>query len=104
MATTTLTVNPQVITVSGTGDNEIDYSNLIKNGGGKPLALITILSGTTVRFNSLGSVDLTNSATYTAGDKEVIELNPATNAADKVNLHYRGGAGSETFKISIVTR
>lgn len=98
MATTTLSVNPQLITVSGTSDNEIDFSRIIAGGGGKPCALITMVSGTAVRFNSQAEVDLTNSPTYTAGDKEIIELVPNR------NLHFRGGAGSETFKISIVQR
>lgn len=98
MATTTLTVNPQLITVSGTSDNEIDFSRIIAGGGGKPCALITMVTGTAVRFNSQGEVDLTDSGSYTSGDKEVIELVP------NKNLHFRGGAGSETFKISIVQR
>jgi hypothetical protein len=95
MATTTLTVNPQIITVSGTDAHDINFDNMLGDNT-YGVAMVTVVSGTAVRFNNKAAVDDTNSAPYTANDKEVIEI------VKGKKLHYKGGAGSETFKINIV--
>lgn len=97
MAETILTVNPQVITVSGTTDHTIVFDNLLAQGDNYGTLLINSITGT-IKFNTLAAVDDTNSGSYTTGDKEVLEAkrgNP---------LHYKGTAGGETFTIAVISQ
>jgi hypothetical protein len=97
MATTTLTSNPQTISVSGTTDHEINFDNMLADGDNYGSLLINVVSGT-VKFNTRGSVDDTNSSSYTAGDKEILE------AKRGVTLHYKGSAGGESFKVAVLSQ
>lgn len=98
MATTTLTVNPQVITVDGTGNHEIDWKNMLRGDDFQGSALITLLTGTTVQFNANGVVTAASAGIQTADNKFIITV-----YRNGGNIHYKGGAGSETFSITIIS-
>ncbi len=102
MATTTLTKKQQTITVSGTGAHDIDFDAVLKSPKSNfGYALITMVSGTSVQFDSngvaigAGSIALSASGNIT---KEMFEIQLGT------KLKYQGGAGSEVFNISIISK
>jgi hypothetical protein len=102
MATTTLAKKQQTITVSGTSENDINFNDVLKSSNSRlGYALITMVSGTAVQFDSndvaigAGSIALSATGNIT---KEIFEIQHG------VNLRYKGGAGSEVFNISIIGR
>lgn len=97
MATTTLSLNPQKITVpANTNEHDIDFEAIIEAMGFQNgYALIEDLSGT-VQFNANNQAITAASGTYTSSSKTVIPLKKG------YNLRYKGGSGSETFNITIV--
>lgn len=109
MATTTLSVNPQKITVSDTDENDINCDAFILDEGEIYVnsegfnrkyvggyALITLISGTSVQFSCNGQVITSDSASIQSADnKFVLPIKRG------VNLKYKGGAGGEVFSITI---
>lgn len=99
MATTTLSLNPTLITVpANTDEHDIDFSAVlpVKKSGFTGYAEIQRVSGTTIQFN--------------ANDKAITAASAAINATQStmrlpllsgVKLRYKGGAGSESFYITI---
>jgi hypothetical protein len=94
MATTTLTVNPQKITVSGTTEHQIDFNNIIEGSTGT--AVIKWISGTAVQFNSKGAITADSASLQEDDDKFLLDIKIGT------NIRFKGGAGSEVFSITIV--
>lgn len=102
MATTTLTRKQQTITVpANTDEHDIDFDAVLKSANSNLAdALITMVSGTSVQFDSNGvgangGLTLVSSGNNT---KEILEIQRG------VKLKYKGGAGSEVFNISILSR
>lgn len=103
MATTTLASKQQKITVpADTNEHDINFdsvlSTLFNNFG---YALITMVSGTSVQFDSNGvSIGASSPALSATGNntKDIFEIQKG------VKLKYKGGAGSEVFNISILGR
>jgi hypothetical protein len=92
MATTVLTVNPQIITVpANTNDHDIDVDAMIMSVGD---ILIDKLSGP-VKFNDKGATTA-DSGSRTTDDKLVL------NAQRGKKIHYAGLAGGETFQITVL--
>lgn len=89
-ATHTPTSNPQLITVSGTTNNTIDLSKILRGDE----VLVEWVSGTTIQFNTQGEVISASGAINSTQTKMIL---PAQ-AADYLNC--KGGAGSETFLIT----
>lgn len=98
MATTTLTVNPQLITVDGTEEHQIDWTSMLRADEYHCTALVTLVTGTAVQFNSKGSVTSASAGIKTADNKFVLTL-----YKNDGNIYYKGGAGSETFSITITS-
>jgi hypothetical protein len=97
MAITSLTVNPQKITVDGTDEHQLDWQDMLNTTDFQGSALIKLISGTSVQFNVGGSVTADSAALQTADDKFILTLN-----RNKGNIYYKGGAGSEVFSVTIV--
>jgi hypothetical protein len=98
MAATTLSKNPQKITVpANTDDHTIVFDALLADGDNYGAVLIDNISGP-VRFNVLGSASDATCGTYTTGDRVVLE------AKRGQVLHYSGAAGGETFNIAVVSQ
>ena len=86
-ATHTPTTNPVLITVSGTSNNTIDLSNILRGHE----VMIEWVSGTTTQFNTQGPVVSASAAINSTQTKLILP-------AQKVDyLNCKGGAGSETF-------
>lgn len=98
MATITLDSKQRFITVSGTSEHDIDFDAVLIKGDNYAHATVTIVSGTEVKFDSYGKAIDSDSMKLTAADKEILELTRG------VKLKYKGGAGSETFNISILSQ
>lgn len=102
MATTTLTLNPQLITVpANTTEHDIDFDDVlpVKNKRGHTgYALIERVSGTTIQFNTTATAITSASGAVNATQTKLII--PLTRG---INLRYKGGAGSETFYITIIS-
>lgn len=109
MATTTLSVNPQKITVSGTTEHQIncdafilDENEVYRDSQGQlkkyvgGYALIKLISGTSVQF-SCGGQEITadSAALQSSDDRFVLPVRRYT------NIRYKGGAGGEVFSITI---
>lgn len=99
MATQTLSQNGQKITIAAdTNEHQIDFSNILKGDSG--VAMIEWISGTSFQINSngvaisstAGSVTL---ALNTTQPKTFLPILRGT------NIRMKGGAGSETFNITI---
>jgi co-chaperonin GroES (HSP10) len=86
-ATHTPTCNPVLITVSGSGDNSIDLSKILRGD----TVLIEWVSGTAVQFNTMGVVVAASATLNSTQTKMVLSVQ----ANDY--LWVNGGAGSETF-------
>jgi hypothetical protein len=98
MATTTLTQIPEKITVpANTNEHDIDFDNMLGKAGAinNGYALLDSFSGT-VSFNANNVAIDGSSGSYTTGAVAIIPITRNT------NLRYKGGAGSETFNITIV--
>lgn len=91
-----ITTNPQLITSADTNDTELVLAGaLVKPGvNGEVIAQITIVSGT-FTFN-VGASAADSTATFTDGDKLLLTFYPSSQ-----NIHYKAGAGSQTFKIAV---
>ncbi len=94
MATTTLTMNPQKITVSGTSEHDINFDGLLQDNLGT--AVIDWLSGTSIQVNGSGRAITSDTGAITSARNKL--LIPVQKG---VNIRYKGGAGSETFEIVI---
>jgi hypothetical protein len=92
MAITKLSVNPQKITVSGTSENELDFS---KFAYGKT-ALLEWVSGTTIQVSGREAITSDSADLNSTQTKIVLQLDPG------FTIKYKGGAGSEVFTVSIV--
>ena len=90
-ATHTPTCNPVVITVSGTSDNTIDLQYILRGNA----VVIDWISGTTVQFNTEGACVSASGALNTTQNKLIFE-----NLQKADYLHCKGGAGSETFRLT----
>jgi transcriptional regulator of nitric oxide reductase len=91
-ATHTPTSNPVKITVSGTSDNSIDLSNIMRSGEGE--VMIEWVSGTTVQFNVMGAVVSASAAINSTQTKLILRCQRGD------YLYCKGGAGSETFNLT----
>ena len=100
MATTTLTFNPQTVTVpANTNEHDIDFSNVIPNResqGFQGYALLERVSGTSVQFSNNAAIATGAAALTSTVTKLVVPLLKGK------NLRFKGGAGSEVFNISVV--
>jgi hypothetical protein len=97
MAVTTMTTNPQKITVNGTGAHEIDFKDMMNQSDFRADALIQLISGTSVQFNIKGDVTESSGALTSTVDKLILPVYRSSQ-----NIKYKGGAGSEVFIITIV--
>jgi hypothetical protein len=86
-ATHTPQTNPVLITVTGTDNNTIDLSYILRGNE----VMIEWVSGTTVQFNAQGAVVATSGAINTTQTKLILP------AQKDDYLNCKGGAGSETF-------
>lgn len=103
LATTTLTLNPQFITVpANTSEHDINFDDIlygISYDATYGTALIQWVSGTGIQFNVNGQTITSASPTLsTTVDKLILPIKRGT------NLRYKGGAGSETFIITIISK
>lgn len=92
-ATHTPTSNPQIITVTGTSNNTIDLSKI---ASGKDLVTIKWLSGTSIKFNTMG-VAVAGSGGISS---TVTDLILPIQEDDYLNC--LGSAGGETFQITAI--
>ncbi len=90
-ATHTPITNPVVITVSGTSDNTIDLSNILRGNA----VIVDWISGTTIQFNTQGACVAASGAINSTLNKQLFE-----NLQAGDYLHCKGGSGSETFKLT----
>jgi len=86
-ATHTPTCNPVLITVSGTSDNSIDLSNILRGNE----VMIEWVSGTAVKFNTMGVIAAGSATLNTTQSKLILSVQ------GNDYLYCKGGAGSETF-------
>lgn len=86
-ATHTPTANPVLITVTGTSNNTIDLTNILRGNE----VMIEWVSGTAVQFNTMGAV-VSASATLNSTQTKLI-----LSVQKQDYLNCKGGAGSETF-------
>jgi hypothetical protein len=100
MATTTLTTVAEKVTVpANTNEHDIDFMDVLPykaTSGFTGYAMIELVSGTSVQFSPLAAVSATSIAVTANEDKAIIPL------YKDQNLRFKGGAGSETFNITIV--
>ncbi len=89
-ATHTPTSNPVLITVSGTSNNTIDLSKILRGDE----VLIEWVSGTTIQFNTNGAVVASSAAINSTQTKFVLKVQRDD------YLNCKGGAGSETFNLT----
>ena len=89
-ATHTPQTNPVLITVTGTSNNTIDLSYILRGDE----VMIERVSGTSVQFNTIGVVVATSGAINATQTKLVLKVQ----ADDYLNC--KGGAGSETFYLT----
>lgn len=92
-ATHTPVTNPVLITVSGTSDNTIDLSKI---ASGKDTVLIERVSGTSVRFNTMGAIVSASGAINATQIKLILTIQSGD------YLYCKGGAGSETFYLTAI--
>ena len=94
MATTTLTLNPQLITAPDATENDINFSNILKTQYG--IAHIERVSGTTVQINA-------NGVAISGASPAIVAANPIMEVPIRTgqNIRFKGGAGAETFLIII---
>lgn len=96
MATTTLTQIPEKITVpANTNEHDINFDNMLDALGLHEMgsALLDSFSGT-VQFNANNVTITAASGSYSSGTAMI----PIRRG---IKLKYKGGAGSETFNITI---
>ncbi len=95
MATTTMTFNPELITVPGnTNENDINFDGILLTRFG--IARIERVSGTSVQINA-------NGVTITAASPALTTGNPVMEVPIRKgqNIKMKGGAGAETFLVII---
>lgn len=102
MATTTMTLKHMKITVSGTSEHDINFDaalgvGMVRTG----YAAITMLTGTAVQFSANGQAITSDSLTLSSSGNNTREL---LEIKRDVPLRYKGGAGSETFNINIMSK
>jgi oxalate decarboxylase/phosphoglucose isomerase-like protein (cupin superfamily) len=93
-ATHTPTCNPVKITVSGTSDNSIDLSNVMRSGEGE--CTLDWVSGTTIYVNVQGATVAASAILNTTQNKMIIRVQKGD------YIYVKGSAGSETFNISVL--
>ena len=86
-ATHTPTCNPVLITVSGTSDNSIDLSKILRGSE----VMIEWVSGTAVKFNTMGVIANASATLNSTQTKLILSVQKND------YLYCKGGAGSETF-------
>jgi hypothetical protein len=97
MAITTLSVNPQKITVSGTDTHEIDFKNMVIYDDHIVHALIEFVSGTSVQIAARGTLNELSASLTATNNKMVLVLKRIG-----PNIKYKGGAGNEVFIVTII--
>lgn len=96
MATTTLTLNPQKITLPDGNENDIDFDSVLGAlGVANGYAVVSEFSAAT-QFNCNNQAITAASGEYSSGS----HLLPITR---NVNLRYKG-TNAATFTIAIITR
>lgn len=90
-ATHTPTSNPAIITVSGTSNNTIDLSKI---ASGKSECLIEWLTGTSIKFNTLGAAVAGSGGISSTVTRLILPIQ------EDDYLNCLGSAGSETFQIT----
>ena len=96
MATTTLTLNPQKITLPDTNENDIDFDTVLgKLGVSAGFAVVTEFSAAT-QFNANDQAITAASGSFSTGS----HLIPITRG---IKLRYKG-SNEATFSITIITR
>jgi hypothetical protein len=99
MATTTLTQNPQKITLPDTNENDINFDTILGKvtGGGKyGFALIDDMSAAT-QFNANGVTIDSSSGTFSTSAKPMIPIEYG------FKLKFKG-SNAATFNITIISR
>lgn len=86
-ATHTPTTNPVLITVTGTSNNTIDLSKILRGNE----VLIEWVSGTAIQFSTQGAVVSASGTLKETNNKFILP------AQRDDYLNCKGGAGSETF-------
>lgn len=89
-ATHTPTSNPAIITVTGTSNNTIDLSKILRGSE----VLIDWLSGTSIKFNTQGAAVAGSGGISSTVTKLILP------AQKDDYLNCLGSAGSETFQIT----
>ena len=97
MATTTLTVNPQQITVADTETHEIDFKTMIIYDDHLVHALIELVSGTSVQIAARGTLNEHSAALSSTNTKMILALRRRG-----PNIKYKGGSGGEVFIVTII--
>lgn len=93
-ATHTPVVNPVKITISGTSDNSIDLSNIMRSGEAE--CTLDWVSGTTIYVNVQGATTAASAVLNTTQNKMIIKAQKGD------YIYVKGSAGSETFNISVL--
>jgi len=103
MATTTLAKKQQQITVpANTDEHDINFDAVLKSKNSNfGDALIIMVSGTSVQFDSNGVTIAAGSTALSASGNNIRDIFEIQRG---VNLKYKGGAGGEVFNISILGR
>ena len=96
-----MTQKAQLITVSGTSEHDINFDAALLFDDRDGLAAVTMLTGTAVQFSANGVAIDANSAALSASGNNTKELFEVKRG---VKLKYKGGAGSETFNINIISK
>jgi hypothetical protein len=95
MAVTTLTMNPELVTVpANTSEHEINFDGILPDKFGS--AILERVSGTSVQINASG-IAIT-SATGAINETQKFLMIPVKKGT---NLRMKGGAGGETFYITV---
>lgn len=100
MATTTMTLKAQKITVSGTDEHEINFDDVMIFDDKYGHAYVTMISGTAVQFSNNGQAITADSLTLSSSGNNTYNLFEIQKG---VPLKYKGGAGSEVFNINILS-
>lgn len=107
MATTTLTHGFQKVTVSGTGENDIDFDNMLRynkgssapagsNASNRGIAMLELQSGSSVQFSPNAAIDSNSGTLTTSNPRAIVDIKRGQ------KLKFKGSAGSEVFTISII--
>lgn len=96
MATTTMTVNPELFTVpANTNEHDINFDDILLTKYGT--ALVEWVSGTSVQLNANGiTIAALAPALTETSNRFILPVKRGT------KLKFKGGAGAETFMMTIL--